>query len=655
MERENIINRWLLKKSNYSLMGVLLLLLIQTASLSAQIQWEKETLTRGRNWTTIHNSYQAGQPVDPYSQFFIVNYPGYSKGTDIEDSYNYVTGFGYTIYGVRGGVAGAYSITNRAYPDASFIYPTRATKLIKNYNLADPSIVAEEMVTGAHHVNDLDVDVSHKVMVWSYPKYESFFITELTVHNTGSTPLSDVIFGPQRGIMITEKGGSWDDEKYGWSETQNTFYFYDHWSFLWETEEPSVWNFGVGPERGDIGDAADIEEQGSRVHELRSPGYYACVLLDSAGGNVYQNITEFAWSLGEMPDDERDRFFIQALHEPSFLREMQTHQQPRMSWDDARAAGGEGGNKWERDTPAFNLSCGPFDIAAGDSVTIVFADVVGEMDRHKIVEGGVANIDLLATESLGALLENIASCRELYANGYQIEAHPPSTPTDGESSLALTPVGGGTRIVWPAVHENYADPFTAANDFAGYRVYRSSYYTIGPWDLIEDIPIADVQLESGNVVYNDLGLPLGVGNYYTVTSYDTDGNESGKVNNNRYPVYPLRAPNEDFYKNKEVYVVPNPFRQHSRLLGVGERNRMEFIGLPSKCTIKIYTMAGTLITEIKHDDGSGAEAWGSVIKLDYMLNKWTLSVAPGIYIYSVKSEVPTSEGEIFIGKFAIIK
>ncbi len=653
MERKNFVSRCFLKKNSYSLMGVLFLALIHTASLSAQIQWGKETLTRGRCWTTIRNSYQAGSGVDSYSPYFITSYPGYSKGTDLNNTLSYVTGFGYTIYGVREGTAGAYSITNRAYPDAQFVYPTKPAKLIKNYNLAGPSIVAEEIVTGAHHVKDLDVDVSHKVMVWSYPKYESFFITELTVHNTGSTPISDVIFGPQRAMMITEKGGSWGDEKYGWSETQNCFYFYDGWSFLWETEEPITWNFGVGPARGDIGDAADIYEQGSREHEIRSPGYYACVLLDSAGGSVYQNITRFAWSLGMMADVEEDRFFLQGAHEPSFLRKTQTHQQPRMSWDEARAAGGEGGNKWERDTPALNISCGPFEIAPGDSVTIVFADVVGEMDRHKIVEGGVANIDLLATESLGALLENIAACRELYTNVYQIEAHPPATPTDGENSLELTPIGGGIKIVWPAVHENYVDPVTGINDFAGYRLYRATYYTIGPWNLVEDIPIAQAQLEGANVVYEDKGLPLGVGNYYTVTSYDTDGNESGKVNNNRYPVYPLRAPNENFPKN--VYVVPNPFRQHSRLLGFGENNRIEFIGLPSKCTIQIYTMAGILIKKIKHDDGSGSQAWGSSEKLDYMLNKWMLSVAPGIYIYSVKSEVPTHEGEIFIGKFAIIK
>ena len=82
---------------------------------------------------------------------------------------------------------------------------------------------------------------------------------------------------------------------------------------------------------------------------------------------------------------------------------------------------------------------------------------------------------------------------------------------------------------------------------------------------------------------------------------------------------------------------------------------MEFIGLPAKCTISIYTMAGELVREIEHEDGSGSEAWGSVMELDYQVNKWMMYVAPGVYVYLVESNVPGQEGETYIGKFAIIK
>jgi hypothetical protein len=184
-------------------------------------------------------------------------------------------------------------------------------------------------------------------------------------------------------------------------------------------------------------------------------------------------------------------------------------------------------------------------------------------------------------------------------------------------------------------------------------VYRSNYFTIGPWTLVKEIKKDSVILVNGNIRFVEKDLPFGVGNYYCVTSYDTDGNESGKVNNTRFPIYPLRGPNVQFPKN--VYVVPNPFRQHSNLSGTGERFRMEFIGIPAKCKIKIYTLTGDVIQEINHDDGSGSEAWGSIERLDYQLNKWTLGIAPGVYIYRVESLVSGHIGESYIGKLAIVK
>ena len=82
---------------------------------------------------------------------------------------------------------------------------------------------------------------------------------------------------------------------------------------------------------------------------------------------------------------------------------------------------------------------------------------------------------------------------------------------------------------------------------------------------------------------------------------------------------------------------------------------MEFIGIPAKCRIKIFTLTGDLVQEIQHDDGSGSEAWGSIKRLDYQLNKWTLGVAPGVYLFLVESLVDGHTGESSIGKFAIVK
>jgi hypothetical protein len=630
----------------------IVLTLVFSGLMQAQVIWGKQTLTRGKLWATIWNSLQYGDPTETENAFHTLDYPGYSKGTDVNDALNYSEAAGYAIYGVRQNVASSYTINSRFFPSQQDIFPIEEALLSKNYNLKNAGLAGEEIVTGAHHVNGLNVDVSRRSMVWSYPGLSDFIIHEVTITNDDFTSVDSMYFGMRYGFLITQRSGTRGDEKYGWDSEQKLFYFYDHRSFVWDTEVPIVFNYGVGPLRGDIGDARDIYQQGSTEHELDAPGYITVVVLDSAGANVFQNILEHTGQGLTEGADLVDQMFIQGSSSNARVKEVMTHQQPRVSWDSARALGGEGGNKYER-RPEFLVSVGPLSIPAFASVKIVFAEVVGEMDRAKIVEGGVANIDLMATASRDSMLAHVRAARKLYANNYIPAAYPPPTPTDGENSLKITTEPGAITVSWPPIPSSYKDPISGINDVAGYRVYRSTYFTIGPWTLAAEIKKDSVVIVNGNIQYEDKNVQYGVGNYYCVTSYDVDGNESGKVNNSRFPVYPLRPPNQQFPKN--VYVVPNPFRQHSGLTGTGEQYRMEFVGIPAKCKIRIYTLNGDIIQEINHDDGSGSEAWGSIQLLDYQLNKWALGISPGVYIYRVESLVPGHIGESFIGKLAIVK
>jgi hypothetical protein len=625
---------------------------VLSAQADAQIVWGKQTLNRGKLWETVWNSFQYGDPTETYNAYFTLDYPGYSKGTDVGDALNYAEAGGYAIYGVRDGTAGAYTINSRFAPSGQYVFPIEEALLTNNYNLADLSTPGEQIVTGAHHINALNVDVSRRSMAWSIPGYDSFVIHEVTITNNDFSPVTDLFFGQRYGLRFTQRSGTRGDEKYGWDEVNRLFYFYDDWSFRFQDEVPVTWTYGVGPLRGDIFDSRDRGVQGSREHELDAPGFLTVIVLDSANSHVTQNILEHVGQGVTEGAPKEDIMFIQGHDPASLFRDIMSHEQPHMSWDSARAAGKEGGNKFER-RPEFLVSVGPMTLPPFGSLKIVFAEVIGEMDRAKIVEGGVANIDLNATASRDSLIAHVRAARQLYKDFYMPRYLPPPTPTNGENSLSLSTLPGQVVIDWPPVPSTYKDPLKGVNDFAGYKVYRSTYFTIGPWTLVATIPKDSVTIVNGKVRYIDGGLPFGVGNYYCVTSYDTDGFESGKVNNNRFPVYPLRAPNPEFPRS--VYVVPNPFRQHSGLIGQGERSRMEFIGIPAQCTIRIYTLVGDLVKEISHNDGSGSEAWGSVARLDYQLNKWLLGVAPGIYLFRVESHVAGHEGESAIGKFAIMK
>ncbi len=637
------------------MLALLLLCMLPTVA-QAQVQWDFKSLTRGKLWQSIWNSLQYGEPGALFSSpAYTLDYPGYLRGARAENALNYAEAVGFAIYGVRDNEAEAYTLNTRFQPSGRFAYPTEPTRLIKNYNLANPTVAGEEIVTGAHHVIDLKVNVAHRNMVWSYPAYDDFVIHEITLTNDHFTPLTELYFAMRYGLRFTLRSGTTYDEKYAWSEDEELFYFYDHWTTRQEDGSLVNWNFGVGPERGDIGDASDIYEPGSLDHELDAPAYFTAFALDCSGTAPGYNILEHLGGGFNTDAAEEDVMFRQDQLEavgPGRLKEVLTHQQPRQSWDALHQAGGEGGNRFER-RPEYLVTCGPFTVQPFESVTLVFAEAMAEMDRSRIVAGGVENIDHMLATTPGLLLGNVRAAKELYANNYTPAAHPPPTPTDGPNSLKLTPNPGEIVIGWPAISDAYADPRTGVNDLAGYRVYRSSSFTIGPWTLVADLPKADVTIENDQITYTDAGLPFGVGNYYTVTSYDTEGNESGRVNANREPVYPQRAPNAEF--PDKVYVVPNPFRQHSGLLGEGERYRMEFVGLPASATIDIYTLTGEKLKSIDHDDQTGSTAWGSNLTLDYQLNEWLLSVSPGVYLFRVESRVDGQQGRSYIGKFAILK
>ncbi|PJA73840.1 hypothetical protein CO151_12035 [bacterium CG_4_9_14_3_um_filter_65_15] len=101
----------------------------------------------------------------------------------------------------------------------------------------------------------------------------------------------------------------------------------------------------------------------------------------------------------------------------------------------------------------------------------------------------------------------------------------------------------------------------------------------------------------------------------------------------------------------EPYVVPNPYMasagfepERFAVSGRGVR-RIEFRGLPARCTIRIYNLLGELVQTLQHDGSDdGFVAWD-------LRTKDQLDVAPGLYIFHVDG----GETGTATGKFAIVK
>jgi hypothetical protein len=120
--------------------------------------------------------------------------------------------------------------------------------------------------------------------------------------------------------------------------------------------------------------------------------------------------------------------------------------------------------------------------------------------------------------------------------------------------------------------------------------------------------------------------------------------------------FKMKSSNVDVKKAKsdldKVAVVPNPYvgaaswePKNLFKTGRGER-RIQFINLPAKCTIRIYTVSGNLVNTLQHDTEieNGQMPWN-------LVSKDGMDISYGIYIFHVDAPGIGQK----IGKFAVVK
>jgi hypothetical protein len=94
-----------------------------------------------------------------------------------------------------------------------------------------------------------------------------------------------------------------------------------------------------------------------------------------------------------------------------------------------------------------------------------------------------------------------------------------------------------------------------------------------------------------------------------------------------------------------INVVPNPYYAYSEYERNQLDNRVKFTNLPEKCTIRIYTVNGTMVRRITKDSPQTYVDWD-------LKNQANIPVASGLYIVHV--EVP-GVGEKILKWFGVMR
>lgn len=328
-------------------------------------------------------------------------------------------------------------------------------------------------------------------------------------------------------------------------------------------------------------------------------------------------------------------------------------------------------------------SIGPYDLAPGDSIKVVIADCMGGIspdvsreiskkwwnnedpgvpagwendaklplqyqdfpelyaadERDAVVN---LNKDKWILSGKDSLLQTARAAKWAYDNNYNVPLPPPGV------SVSVTGLANGIRIEWGKEADSHPG-------LAGFNIYRAegNFYPgvpygesdfIGEWEKV-------YTASTGEHEFTDSSPSRAVAYFYAVTAFDDGGagvdfdGISHVLESNPYNSVTTFAANlqREAGSLAKVVIVPNPYNVAANaLLYPGENNKIAFLDVPQKCTIRIFSESGDLIKTIEHD-GSGDAYWGDIPN-EHQTTETGQLVVSGVYI--VQFETPDGGSQI---------
>lgn len=564
--------------------------------------------------------------------------------------------------------------------------------------------------------------VTKKAKAWGYPDYDDFIIQEVIIENTGAKQLNDTYLSFLNFPRVSRAGHMWGGWTSGWEgvdgRVQDDWYKYSEASnfdglpalqgkkiqYAYDGDYPFDQTDDTGEPARLTEAPANVRNSGLVVEgQIRAFQYIGLALLDADPTDGFTQDTE-TYVAPKDPDQPAFPFWWQLRS----LDDIDTPEKPLTDEEIYLDMTGQGTRpvspKKSQPNPT-EVTCvgvaqtyGPYDLAPGDKAKVVVAWVAGS--GAEFAGSGGTPMDILkwtvqpdAASQLAdgerAMAQNLDRARFAYANDYDIPDAPPDIKFKVESDE-----DGNNALSWSAEAEDAEDPdylgTAEAKDVVGYRIYRSGLTSMGPWDLVAEVPVGGPYPSgaaydptatwvsklgtsagrSGLYTYKDAASLAGFNYWYSLRSYDSghaDWNGTGIAiaslesghgapeTRTHVPSKPIVIATEKKDRFEElVTVVPNPFKLDDVHRYPGGSEDIRFVNVPRKCKISIFTVSGDLIAVVDNPlrtrtANKGEATWTQVVQ------NFASKVATGKYLYVVESLVPESMGEKAYGTFMVIK
>lgn len=685
----------------------LLLIPILAAGLASEIQAQVDApaqyFTRGKLWQSVYNG-KIGPTFNNWRRSGVgLDWPGFDATWIVEDiggaPSHLATGGIYVACRKQNDsvlVAEDWSISGGTVSsDQGVQYKlTKHTHLFKNgenYWLKKNPDMGEEVIQTQWEYNlgytpsygldrQMPVRVTRTSHNWSGSKREeNYIIHEYVIKNISSEikaqldPVKDA--ARMKAISDTLKdfyvllNYAMHSNTRAWNvnfptETpgaKNTWYFYEQKNNLIYGKADDYYKtakketaFGYSKTQGKI---VDGEPQG----EFLAPGFAGFSLLYASPNKRGETskVQGYGWSAGDDTYDyggpfvnmDTEEMQYQVVADPSKARNFSknindtTFMRMKRIWS--------------------MMNCGPWDLKPGDSIVVAVAEVVDGIDYSAAIDPATTTY-LVQSAGKKNFDASLANAKFTY-NNHLRHPNPPAAPENFKVDYYREKAKlVANQITWGTGAESLPDPDDGVYDLTGYRLYRSSFLPIGPWELIGDVKKGDGKyMKEGQYSFVDSLVNIGTYYYYAITSYDsgrtvwninpsatfTETGTTHRVPSLESSIFANRMTSSAFLATlpanntvSDILVVPNPFVSGQGNTQVSASDEIQFVNLPNPCTIRIYTVRGDLVKTINVQDGNGAIAsWNQ-------LTDYGQFVESGIYIFHVESSIGNK-----IGKFAIVR